>query len=279
MQRAKQVVAESNAHSVAIEQGIENIRELIAESDEPGQLQPEKRYIKLSALLDNMEQENKDYVSLSNRLFELQAEGELQQASRIAVSVERSHERVSLAIVDISGETGYLVKTSAREAQESQDMAILTIAITSIVALIVGIILSFLLVHRLTRSVSRVAERTKHIGETLAADNFEHEEIIVDSTDEIGDLAVAFNHTSESLMRNITERKRVEAELGQARDAALQATQAKSDFLANMSHELRTPLNAIIGYSEMLHEEAEDLGQDEFIPDLEKINSSGQAPP
>ena len=38
------------------------------------------------------------------------------------------------------------------------------------------------------------------------------------------------------------------------------ASQHKSDFLANMSHELRTPLNAIIGYSEMLQEEAEDLG-------------------
>jgi len=43
-----------------------------------------------------------------------------------------------------------------------------------------------------------------------------------------------------------------------------------------MSHELRTPLNVIIGYSEMLLEDAEDLGQEEFIPDLEKINSAGK---
>ncbi len=50
----------------------------------------------------------------------------------------------------------------------------------------------------------------------------------------------------------------------------------KSEFLANMSHELRTPLNAIIGYSEMLQEEAEDLGTDAFIPDLKKINSAGK---
>ncbi|HBY81590.1 MAG TPA: hybrid sensor histidine kinase/response regulator, partial [Cyanobacteria bacterium UBA11148] len=46
--------------------------------------------------------------------------------------------------------------------------------------------------------------------------------------------------------------------------------------LANMSHELRTPLNAIIGYSEMLQEEAEDLEQEDFIPDLQKIHAAGQ---
>src|SRR5688572_17647596 len=43
-----------------------------------------------------------------------------------------------------------------------------------------------------------------------------------------------------------------------------------------MSHELRTPLNAIIGYSEMLQEQAQDLGHDASIPDLEKIHSAGK---
>ncbi|HEY2987645.1 MAG TPA: response regulator [Candidatus Binatia bacterium] len=43
-----------------------------------------------------------------------------------------------------------------------------------------------------------------------------------------------------------------------------------------MSHELRTPLNAIIGYSEMLEEEAKDLGQETFIPDLHKIHGAGK---
>jgi len=54
------------------------------------------------------------------------------------------------------------------------------------------------------------------------------------------------------------------------------ASQHKSQFLANMSHELRTPLNAIIGYSEMLQEEAEDLGEAAFSPDLQKINVAGK---
>ncbi len=66
------------------------------------------------------------------------------------------------------------------------------------------------------------------------------------------------------------------AELERARQAADAASSAKSQFLANMSHELRTPLNAIIGYSEMLQEEAADLGQNGLTPDLEKIHGAGK---
>jgi signal transduction histidine kinase/CheY-like chemotaxis protein len=87
--------------------------------------------------------------------------------------------------------------------------------------------------------------------------------------DELGVLIDGFNE----MLVQIQQR---DAELTVSKEAAEQANRTKSAFLANMSHELRTPLNAIIGYSEMLQEEAADLGQEDFVPDLKKIHGAGK---
>jgi PAS domain S-box-containing protein len=79
-----------------------------------------------------------------------------------------------------------------------------------------------------------------------------------------------------AIKTDITQRKRAEAEMRAASDAAHAATIAKSEFLANMSHEIRTPLTAILGYSELLADQSDQaLAPEQRADYLDTIRRNG----
>ena len=80
-----------------------------------------------------------------------------------------------------------------------------------------------------------------------------------------------------AVLRDITQWKRAEEDLTNARRSAERASSQKSDFLAKISHEIRTPLNAIIGFSEvMTREQFGALGNERYREYLRDIHASGE---
>ena len=79
------------------------------------------------------------------------------------------------------------------------------------------------------------------------------------------------------MFRDLSEAKKTESELREARRLAERAASAKADVLARISHEVRTPLNAIIGFSEvMTGERFGALGNERYREYMKDIRASGE---
>jgi signal transduction histidine kinase len=145
-------------------------------------------------------------------------------------------------------ETQALVRTNAGEYASSRNRFIGASAASVVLALVLGLLLSWSLIGPIRRTEARLAE--------IAAGDFTGR-LDVSSRDELGSLAANVNRMNDEL-------RRVYGELETA-------SRHKSEFLANMSHELRTPLNAIIGFSQVLRQKLFgeiNEKQDEYLDDI-----------
>ena len=130
------------------------------------------------------------------------------------------------------------------------------------------------------KKMGGLAEKLEGDAKSLIAKDITNmKKLVSETSDENAEEAsvemmeIAFSRMSDEVNALIDLKTK---EMATARDEAREASSAKSRFFANMSHELRTPLNAIIGYSEMLLEDCEDLGNDDMIPDLKRITNSSK---
>lgn len=158
-------------------------------------------------------------------------------------------------------ETVLLAARAGMEAASRYQFLLLLAIILSVLSQPVA----WLLVSRIRRDFERMGDFTAREAKLSQSESLT-----------FAPVALPDNSAIESLQLRNRQLEESNRELQATARAAEAASRAKSAFLANMSHELRTPLNAIIGYSELLQEELQDLGDEELVGDLNSINVAGK---
>ena len=158
------------------------------------------------------------------------------------------------------GENLLLSAMDARAVEvKTEALQFLTITLTIWLISIILAVLGFLLSNEIAKNIQNLESVLKKVAE---------------DTNE-SDKAVDINlHTAKGTQEAYTLLEKIIEQTKQDKEAAQEASEAKSMFLANMSHEIRTPLNGIVGFTELLKDTGLKEEQQEFVEIIEKSSEN-----
>ena len=155
-----------------------------------------------------------------------------------------------------------LLKSMESRAEHIQGNAlqVLSIALSIWIISVILAVVGYLLTRELTNNIANLEEVLRRVAEDT--DNIDVNNININL------------HTEQGTLRAYELLEKIIDQTRRDKEAAQEASEAKSMFLANMSHEIRTPLNGIVGFTELLKDTGLKEEQEEFVEIIEKSSEN-----
>ncbi len=211
-----------------------------------------QEFEKISLALKKIEKEYSDFYQHALRVFKLLAAGNVHEAEAVAEELESEEDHVTEALEDVLVEVEEFTVNAGLRALEHEHSAMLVLTVLSLMALLIGVIASWLLAQRITGALRQAIVISS--GDLT-------KEIVVDSKDEIGELLEGMNGMRGRLLSMISEISSTTHQLSAAAEEMTAVTTQTSDNIRQQQSETEMIATAMNEMSATVREVADNVGK------------------